>query len=244
MRANLVDEKNAMLRLFQPDSSPPADDSSTRFPAQWQSADVLAFSGDSTISLGIKIGSCSPISHVAAIGWTPKWQLRSLAATGVLRIAEERVRNWCDQPLLYESTTIADMPCEITGQCIQGVQAHRPIQRIQSYQGRVWLYRLTPAWQRDLSEQRQTRLTGHLLARIGQQYDGRGAILSGTRVIKHFWAWRRVDRSSLFCSEYLASVLQHVGLFPITNASKVTPGGLIKRLVEAEVYSPGLLLKA
>jgi len=195
------------------------------------------------VSWGIKLGTCSAISHVAAIGWTPRWQLETLVRAGALHIPAERLEHWQDRHLLYESTTLNDQPCVIRGRQLPGVQAQEPAERIAAYDGRVWLYRLTPPWRSDFTAERSTRLTGHLLARIGQQYDGRGAVLSGTRVIKHLWAWRRVDRSSLFCSEYLAAVLQHVGLFPISNASKITPAALIRQLVEAEVYTPGQLLK-
>ena len=213
------------------------------WPDAWHTADLLAFSGRSLVSLSIKVGTCSPISHVAAIAWTPGWQLRSLAAGGVIKLPAHRFRQWNDRHLLYESTTLSEEPCQITGQRIQGVQAHPPVERIARYDGRVRLYRLTPAWRHEFTVEKATRLTGHLLARIGQHYDGRGAILAGTRVVKHFWAWRLVDRSSLFCSEYLAAVLQHVGLFPISNASKVTPASLVKLLVEAEVYEPGVVIK-
>ncbi len=212
-------------------------------PVRWQAGDVLAFSGRGAVSMGIKLGTCSAISHVAVVGWTPGWQLRNVAASGVVRIPEDRLADWKNQYLLYESTTLATAPCEITGRVITGVQAHEPNSRVARYRGRVWLYRMTAAWRRDFTPARGTRLTGHLLARIGQQYDGSGAILAGTRVVKHLWAWRKVDRSSLFCSEYLAAVLQHVGLFPISNASKVTPASLIRDLIAAEVYSPGVQLK-
>lgn len=215
----------------------------TSLPEAWQPASLLAFSGRGAVSMGIKLATCSEISHVGCVALVPRWQIQQLAAAGLVAVPEERLDAWHDQHLLFESTTLADAPCAITGRAIKGVQAHDPAARVAAYQGRVWLYRLTDPWQRDFDDRRSARLTGHLLASIGQQYDGRGAILSGTRMVKHFWAWRRVDRSSLFCSEYLARVLQHVGLFPISNASKVTPGSLIRLLVDAEVYGPGELIK-
>ncbi|MCA9248957.1 MAG: hypothetical protein KDA42_17645 [Planctomycetales bacterium] len=232
-----------MLRLFYPDERISKFEGASALGIHWEAADILAFSGNSAVSLGIKIGSCSSVSHVGAIGWTPRRQLRQLADGGVLRTENANFYGWIDRHLLYESTTLANVPCAVTGKQIEGVQAHDPDARIRDYNGQVWLYRLLPAWRRDFDESKCTRLTGHLLSRIGQQYDGRGAILSGTRIVKHFWAWRRVDRSSLFCSEYLASVLQHVGLFPISNASKITPGGLIETLIDAEIYAPGILVK-
>ncbi len=219
------------------------EESGCAFASDWQTGDLLAFSGRNAISRGVQLATCSPISHVGAIAWVPRWQLEQLVAAGALNLLRERLDAWQDRFLLFESTTLNTAPCEIRNRLTAGVQAQTPATRVAGYKGRVWRYRMTPAWARDFSAERSTRLTGHLLARIGQQYDGPGALLSGTRLAKHYWPWRRVDRSSLFCSEYLAAVLQHVGLFPITNASKVTPSGLIRRLVESEVYQPAQLIK-
>ena len=210
----------------------------------WQAGDILAFSGSGRTSLTIRLATCSAISHVGCVSLVPAWQLRDLVGCRVVDVEAERLANWNEQPLLFESTTLVDLPCAITGRVIEGVQAHGPQQRIETYAGRVWRYRLTDAWRQTFHElDGPRRLTGHLLARIGTQYDGRGAILAGTRIVKHWWAWSRVDRSSLFCSEYLASVLQHVGLFPISNASQVTPASLIRTLVADEVYGPPVLVK-
>ena len=211
----------------------------------WQTGDILAFSGRGQISLTIRLATCSAISHVGCVAEIPAWQLKDLAGCRVIDIDPDRLSRWHTQPLLFESTTLAGAPCAITRKQIEGVQAHRPEERIAGYDGRVWRYSLTPEWRATFQQvDGPRRLAGHLLARIGTQYDGRGAILSGTRVVKHWWAWSRADRSSLFCSEYLSGVLQHVGLFPISNASKITPGGLIRTLVDAEVYAPQELIKA
>jgi len=210
----------------------------------WQTGDIVAFSGRGRTSLTIQLATCSSVSHVGCVAAVPAWQLRDLAGCRVVDVAAEQLATWDEAPLLFESTTLSDLPCAITGKLIQGVQAHRPGDRVQSYLGSIWRYRLTDAWRETfLALDGPRRLTGHLLARIGTQYDGRGAILAGTRVVKHWWAWSKADRSSLFCSEYLASVLQHVGLFPISNASQITPAGLIRTLVAAEVYGPPVLVK-
>jgi len=202
-----------------------------------QPADIAAFSGHGRVSTTIKAATCSRVSHVGCIANVPQWQLRNLAGCGVLNLSPEKVNAWVEVPLLFESTTLYEKPCEITGKQIQGVQAHNPWSRIAEYHGRVWIYRLTPEWRQTLHERDgHTKLAGHLLAKIGTQYDGRGAVLAGTQIVKHWWAWSKADRSSLFCSEYLAGVLQHVGLFPLSNASKVTPASLIRLLIGAEVY--------
>jgi len=211
----------------------------------WQTGDIIAFSGRSQTSLTIRLATCSAISHVGCVAVVPPWQLNDLVGCRVVDVEEERLIDWQEQPLLFESTTLAETPCAITGRVLLGVQAHKPDERVASYNGRAWRYRLTPAWRRTFTENDgPRRLTGHLLARIGTQYDGRGAILAGTRIVKHWWAWTRADRSSLFCSEYLAAVLQHVGLFPLSNASQVTPASLIRTLVSAEVYGGPELIKA
>jgi hypothetical protein len=210
----------------------------------WQTGDILAFSGEGRTSLTIRLATCSAVSHVGCVSLVPAWQLRDLAGCRVVDVAAERLATWHEQPLLFESTTLVDLPCAITGRVIEGVQAHAPQERVERYNGRVWRYRLTDAWRETFLEvDGPRRLTGHLLARIGTQYDGRGAILAGTRIIKHWWAWSRADRSSLFCSEYLASVLQHVGLFPISNASQMTPASLIRTLVADEIYGQPVLVK-
>jgi len=210
----------------------------------WQTGDILAFSGHGRTSLTIRVATCSAVSHVGCVATVPAWQLRDLVGCRVVDVAAERLARWNSTPLLFESTTLVDLPCAITGRTIQGVQAHEPAERVQVYDGRVWRYRLTNAWRETfLAHDGPRRLTGHLLAKIGTQYDGRGAILAGTRLVKHWWAWTRTDRSSLFCSEYLAGVLQHVGLFPISNASQVTPASLIRTLVAAEVYGQPVLVK-
>jgi hypothetical protein len=209
----------------------------------WEWGDIVAFSGRGAVSRSIQLGTCSTISHVGVVAWTPKWQLEQLVGGGALRMQWGILETWRDQDLLYESTTLCGLPCAIRGQRIAGVQAHPPEERLAEFDGRAWRYRLAPAWWEDLTDKQEARLTGHLLARIGQRYDRRGAVLAGTHVVKHLWPWGKRDRASLFCSEYLASVLQHVGLFPISNAGKITPAGLIRQLVEAEVYLPGEELK-
>lgn len=203
----------------------------------FESGDILGFCGEGATSLTIRVATCSRFSHVGCIAPVTREALVGLSQARALKIPPARVEHWSTRNLLFESTTLADRPCIITGNYLAGVQAHNPELRIREYRGGVQLFRLTPAWRQTFEIKDGPRLlAGHLLARIGTQYDGRGAIVAGTRVVKHWWAWSRTDRSSLFCSEYLAGVLQHVGLFPLSNASKVTPASLLRNLVANEIY--------
>jgi hypothetical protein len=237
-----LEEGFRMIALAQAADEPPRKHGSINLLA-WEWGDIVAFSGRGAVSRGIRLGTCSAISHVGIVAWTPKWQLENLVCARALRMPEETLETWRDQDLLYESTTLCGLPCAIRGKTIHGVQAHPPEERLAEYDGRAWRYRLAPEWWEDVTEEREDRLVGHLLARIGQRYDRRGAVLAGTHLVKHLWPWAKRDRASVFCSEYLASVLQHVGLLPISNAGKITPAGLIRQLVEAEVYLPGEELK-
>jgi hypothetical protein len=225
------------------------------FPETWLPGDILAFSGRGCVSMGIKIGTCSTISHVGMVAYVRRHNVQ-FAATMLARRAEaqavgdakeflppvpqikpQRIANWVDRFLLFESTTLAMHVCEITGHAVKGVQAHEPEGRIATYDGTVRLFRLREEWWHALKREDEDRLAEKLLSRIGHKYDGRGAILSGTNVVKHWFPYRRFDRSSLFCSEYLAETLQHLNnIFPATNASKWTPKSLVNWLCDTGRY--------
>jgi hypothetical protein len=181
-----------------------------------KSGDLLAFSGANFISDLVNVATyglprCG-ISHVAIIG-----------------DAED------GRQLLWESTTLDDLPCEITGKRIEGFQAHTVSQAVERYRGKVWLYPLY----RDLYEAERNRLTVILSGLIGRSYDSLGACRSagvGLSWIESLF--RDEDLSSIFCSESVAAVYAALGLVPAKNASRWNPNRLVRRYQRA-----GILLK-
>jgi len=99
---------------------------------------------------------------------------RSLA--GDAAIAESRiVGEHAGRLLVFESTTINTFPCEITGKCISGSQAHPLEHYILHYHGKVWHYPLY----RSLFDHEHIRLTRFLHNIIGLSYDNIGAFRAG-----------------------------------------------------------------
>jgi hypothetical protein len=139
--------------------------------------------------------------------------------------------------LIFESTTQAELPCAITGEYCQGVQAHELQVRVDRYDGPVyvlpWLERFK------LCDQEQSTFPLNLLTRIGTPYDPAGAGLLGSCVLKHVWPHDASDRSSVFCSEFVSRQIGHIGTgrLPIQSPSRGTPGGLYRTLTKTERVS-------
>ena len=137
--------------------------------------------------------------------------------------------------LLFESTTLCDDPCAISGRRVQGVQAHDPASRIGSYRGRVKRLGLAGGW----------RLSGHeiglmhdwLMHLTSQPYDLRGALLSGTRLFKWTSLMPYPDLGSLFCSELCAAALMRLHRMPLSNPSAYSPASLVRKLRRCGTYS-------
>jgi hypothetical protein len=178
--------------------------------SDWQAGDLLIFFGTDWTSRAIEIVTRGP-SHVGIVSRPTDWR-----------------------PLLYESTTLCDLPDGLTGRRWAGVQAHAPDERARSYRGRVARLALAPTWQlnryeADLLE----RMLGHL---HGTAYDLSGALLSGTRLFKWTSLMPYADLGSLFCSELCATVLMRLGRLPLSNPSLYDPAGLVRRLRRCGVY--------
>lgn len=214
-----------------------------------QPADIICFSGRGCTSLAIKAFTHWPweqpkISHVSVIAHTSQELMEKLAQyTRLVKIPPGRIATWRERLLLFESTTLADVPCAISGQAIKGVQSHDPLGRIAAYDGDAYYCRLTQPYKSKFeSNGRQRRLSIGCLSRIGDQYNGKGAALSGThlslRMRDYLWAWSKSDRNRLFCSQYVASVLSPIDLFPIEDPRNWNPSRLMKRLISSGVYTP------
>ena len=92
-------------------------------PNDLKAGDVIGFSGNSWISALINLGTYGlPFSGISHVG------IMAHAADGRL--------------LLFESTTLENMPCELSGECFNGTQAHDLTKILQAYAGKVWHYPL------------------------------------------------------------------------------------------------------
>lgn len=137
--------------------------------------------------------------------------------------------------LLYESTTLCDEPCVLTGNCIKGVQAHFPASRIAHYPGTVSVLRLMPAWK--LNREEVALLHRWLSHVVSEAYDLRGAILSGTRLFKWTALMPYPDLGSLFCSELCAAALMRLHRMPLANPSAYNPASLMRELRRCGTYA-------
>jgi len=179
--------------------------------------DLIGYSGQGWISAIINLGSYGlpnrGLSHVGIIGGS---------ATNGTR-------------LVFESTSLCDSPCAITGRRTRGVQAHPIDESIREYRGRVYHYPLY----RKLYRHETDRLTRYLFQAVGLPYDTKGAIRSGGVGLSALESLiRGQDLSALFCSEFVASALAHIGLFQTANASRWNPNCLIRTLQQLGTFGP------
>lgn len=170
--------------------------------------DVIGFSGGGFLSTVIKLGSfASPFSGISHVGIVSQAR-----GHGVL---------------LFESTSMEDLPCDITGKRIAGVQAHNLDAVVNSYAGRAYHYSLY----RYLYRHESSRLTTFLMQLVGTRYDRDGAIHSGGLLYGAINALTRgQDLSALFCSELVAAALATVGVLHTENASRWNPTLLVRTL--------------
>lgn len=173
------------------------------------------------------------------------WGTASLFGPGPLRIGPSHVAIIVDHPrrdLLTwcESTSLCRRPCLEQGTAVDGCQAHRPEDRIDDYLesgGSVDIYRLAAIQSLSTAESELlTRIVWHHLIEKRVHYDLRGAILSGTRLLKRTHLFPGADLDSLFCSEWIAAVLQRLGRMNHANPARFHPAGLLRELVDTGVY--------
>ncbi len=145
-------------------------------------------------------------------------------------------------PVLFESTTLCDLPCLLTGTCVQGVQAHEPAARVAAYPGAVARLRLAQAWR--LNEAEIAILHDWLMHVAHEPYDMRGAIVSGTRLFKWTALMPYPDLESLFCSELCAAALMRLARMPLENPSVYNPASLVRELRRCGTYGAPEFVKA
>jgi hypothetical protein len=149
-------------------------------------------------------------------------------------MSDTQARGFLPGNLVFESTTLAGNPCEIQNRPHLGVQAHRPA-HLETYPGRVFRSRL----KRPLSATESESLTGFLLSKVGVVYDGRGAVLAGTTLLKRGFllGWRAADRSSLYCAELVGQAIRDcIEGSPEWNPGRLTPGRLAVLAVRSGLY--------
>lgn len=204
--------------------------------------DLWAFSGNLRTSRAIKFFTCSPYSHVGGIAVVDRELLGRLMFRTDLHFPPpaEVWRNWTARPLLFESTTLSEIPCSLMGRTFSGVQAHEPEAVLENYPGRVWRIRLRNGWA--LGHEASERLSHRMVRQVGLPYDRHQAMLSGTLLLKR-WLWSPSDLHYVFCSELWAHALMELGRFPLQNTSKVNPGRLVNWLVDAGIYTQPEVLK-
>lgn len=180
--------------------------------------DIVACSGTGWVSWAIRLGTCSPYSHV---GIVVRWRRRLF---------------------VVESTTLAARPCEISGKPTRGVQAHELEHWLAGYRGRVWLLRLAHGWELDAEE--SINLTNEALSWIGRGYDAVGALGSAPRcidgIITRYCAGRE-GRERAFCSRLVVRLLKSKGVRRFDGASHSgmwNPAEVVRHLVWTEKYLP------
>lgn len=183
----------------------------------FKAGDILGFSGNGWISHAINAGTYGLFGGCSHVGFIFdfKWQSKYLPND------HDVVESLC----LAESTSLSDLPCVIKCKKSSGVQAHL-VRDINTYDGRIYHYPCV----RELYGQERRRLTKLVVNLAYAPYDTVGAMRSAGVFLSTIEGMRGQDTSSLFCSEFTAFALTHIGLWTTANASKWSPNRLIRRL--------------
>lgn len=157
------------------------------------SGDLLLFAGTGWKSRAIALATCRPYQLLAG---------RLISHVGIIAAYGDDVR-------LYESTTLADLPCEHARRVVRGPQVHTPQTRIESYSGKVWRLRL--ADHKHLRCWQERALERYLRNQLGKGYGLEDALVAGTTFLK-FARWVHPDTALLFCSEMVMAALREAGI--------------------------------
>lgn len=169
---------------------------------QMKVGDLIAFSGKSRVSNLIKWKTKTDISHVGMVYDTDiagKWRVE-----------------------LIESTSISDLKDPHKGRYVKGVQRNYLSDVIKAYDGQVYWMPLKLR----LTSGKQAAMISWLFTQWQNEvdYDTKGAIKAGLKIIELLGIERQPDFSTLFCSEMVARAYQIAGLLDTNiNASRETP---------------------
>jgi hypothetical protein len=194
--------------------------SNLKSPIALQSGDVIGFTGGSWVS---------DLINIATFG-VPRF---STSHIGI--VAEHQ-----NELLLFESTTLSDLPCRILGKPIKGSQAQRFGPRLRRYRGKVWHYPLF----RPLYAHESKRLSEFLISGLGRPYDQIGAVRAGG--IAFSWLESKIHKpnlASLFCSEWVAAALAQIGMLRTTHVIKWYPNKLIRYSLRHDILQKPRRLK-
>ena len=167
--------------------------------------DVISFSG---------FGRKSAFINLVTFGW-PFWWASHVGIIGEYK----------GEQLLFESTTLSNIPCVVQEKPFKGVQAVRLSDRVKSYHGRVYHY---PVY-RPLFGFESERLNDFLFNMLGTPYDLHGGMRSATHGLS--WLESRFsgeDLNFIFCSELVAAAHARIGLLQTSSASRWNPNRLIR----------------
>lgn len=187
-------------------------------PAVIKPGDVIGFSG---------AGLTGDIINIGTFG-IPRWDICHVGIMG--EASDGRL-------LLFESTTLDDLPCEIYGGKFDGTQAHVLDTAISSYREKIWHYPLY----RPLYDCERRRLTEFLMATIHTPYSKMDALRSADFLGLSFFETLlgETHLQHIFCSEWVAAAHSYIGLWPTSNAGRWNPNHLVRFL-----RSHGVVYKA
>lgn len=167
-----------------------------------KTGDLIAFNGKGIISELIKKKTKSDISHVAIV-------------LDINQSDSRRVQ-------IIESTSLAILPDEGTGELIKGVQRHYLSDVLNAMEGKAYWFAL----QNPLSEGRKARMLSwlYLMWQKRIPYDFKQAIGSAIDFKYIKGLENEPDFSQLFCSEMVAEAYKLAGFLPESyNSSEATP---------------------
>ena len=173
--------------------------------SNFQIGDLIGFSGSDWLSAGINLTTYG----------VPGWSLSHVGIVGEYR----------DEVVLFESTTLSELPCLVQGKVVSGAQVHPIEDRLAGYTGRVWHYPLY----RSLYKHERLRLNEFLCSRVGTPYDAIGAFRSAGVGYSWIESWLQpADLSSLFCSEWCAAAHAATGIFANAHVSRWNPNRFVR----------------
>jgi len=175
-------------------------------PDELKAGDIIGFSGHCLVSA---------LVNIATYG-IPFW---SIGHVGIMGHADD------GRLMLFESTQLDDLPCEITGEVFWGTQAHQLEHVVNIYKGKVWHYPLY----RSLYPDEDSRLTEFLMGTIGTPYDKLGAIRVAGVGLSWIESLLHPDNlTSIFCSEWCAAAHATLGILQTDNVSRWNPNRLVR----------------
>jgi hypothetical protein len=178
-------------------------------PSVIKPGDLIGFTGEGFTGDIINIGSWG----------TPRWDI---CHVGIMGEAQD------GRQLLFESTTLDDLPCEIAGVKFNGTQAHLLDTVRERYRGKVWHYPLY----RSLYDFERKRLSEFLTGTIGVPYSKMDAFRSADFLGMSFFESLLGETTlhHIFCSEWVAAAHAYIGLWPTNNAGRWNPNHLTRYL--------------